>query len=997
MFFKTKRITLLLNIVVLSFILISITTQSAMNITPTTKTSNELMLNENTPIMNSIVETTTTTEDDIDNSTTFDFIHLSNYLLRHYTATEHAFKDNEGYYTTTATYNGFMISKMTGLERYIVSDEALVYSEYLKTLRADDLRGFAIHNELDASLTGTFNVLSILELINRADYISNNRNSSYFIKEDCLTVINETQITFKEIAEEEPTLESTYYGLKSLEILENQLEAIDLAKVANFIASTWNDDGYFDDSKNNDFIMDSWYAIYSLDIISNYINLGTTDVNPDYVTDFTDWLLLQQDDLNGGFGVNNATSYETGAALSILRLFDSLDNPSLNQEKAIEQILYSQYNNNTIYDGHGGFSPSNETHYEDYHFVTIENSFWATLGLYSTDYFINKSTIKVETEYFRYSTIQAEKYEVVQGEETNFYIRIVYNETYSFTAGVMDLDAANWNITKSDVIEEKNLNVFYYKYNIEVNDTDWSLGNHSFSISYETRNISFFEPTKRIYDFNLSVRLDLDLNYPTDENNDGKLSPGEDISFYISATNKTLNKETIYHPYGNVTVTLLDPQNEEVTLQKTVYLWPESANNTYINITLPAKLHLGQYKIIFVHSNDSIILSTSKMQITINDEVYLGIIGGNRELYPGNPYTLNFTYYYKFSHSFPDDANISVGFVSEASGETLFSENLVRSFLSYIVDPQVTVPNKMIMGKYNISSTVYWKKSDGTHFSNPKDAINNTLKTVTVIGIPVILENENNIMKPFDERSEVYYGESINVTVKIGIILPNDDVINVNDSIILRAEIINRTSEESLQYIDSELLDNDTVRFVGEINPNLKPVDDYSFRAQVYSRYNNSYIPLYDNRTNDKFIINMSISGTLELELPDIPNYNPENTSVATLWVKVFCEESSNYVSGLNLYAGIKRQGANESQTLYGINNVETSYQIVFPITNIEDDIYSISIIKVTDNELIGTFEIEVESIFQVKEIPIVSYVVLVLSAVFAAIVLYNLFLRLRI
>ena len=79
MFFKTKRITLLLNIVVLSFILVSITTQSAMNITPTTKATNELMVNENTPIMNSIAETTATTEDNVDNSTTFDFIHFYNY------------------------------------------------------------------------------------------------------------------------------------------------------------------------------------------------------------------------------------------------------------------------------------------------------------------------------------------------------------------------------------------------------------------------------------------------------------------------------------------------------------------------------------------------------------------------------------------------------------------------------------------------------------------------------------------------------------------------------------------------------------------------------------------------------------------------------------------------------------------------------------------------------------------------------------------------------
>lgn len=994
MLFKTKRITLLLNLIVFSLILISISTQSAMNIAPTAKTNTEIILTEETPIMNSIIESTITTEEDSVNST-FDFTNLYNYLARHYSSSEYAFRDIDGFYTTIATYNAFMILKMTGLERYIVTDEALIYSQNLKNLRADDLRGFAIQDSLEPSLTGTFNVLSILELINRADFISNNRNSSYYIKEDCLTVINDDQITFKEVTEEEPSLESTYYGLKSLEILDSQLEDSNLVKVANYIASTWQD-SYFEDKTDNNSLMDSWFAIFSLEIIADHIDLGTTEIPPDYRTEFISWLFQQQDDLNGGFGINNATSYETGAALSILRKLNSLNDPLLDQEKAVNLILSSQFNNDTLYDGYGGFSPTNETHFDDYHFVTTETSFWSSLGLYSVDYFINSSTIVVETDYFRSSITKAEKYDLIQGEEANIYIRIMYNNSYSFTAGILDLDAPSWNITTPETLEEKNLNVYFYKYEVNVNGTDWSLGNHSFSVSFEQRNISFFESTKRDYEFNLSVRLDLSFNYPTDENNDGRLSPGEEISFNIRATNKTLNEEIVYHPYGNITVTLFDPQGEEVSLLQTVYIWPENENNTFINVTLPAQIHLGQFSIKIVHSNNSIILSTSEMQLTINDEVYLGIIGGNRVLYPGKSYTLNLTYYYKYSHKFPTDANISIGFVSSVNSETIFVEKLTRSLLSYIIAPQITVPNRMIMGEYNISSTVYWKRADGTYFTNPKDAINNTLKTVTVVGLPVILEDENNVMHPFDERTEVYYGESINVTVKIGILLPNDEVINVNESIKFRAEIINRTSKISLQFIDSELVDNETVRFLGEINSNLIPADDYSFRTQVYSRYNNSYISLYDNRTNGLFIVNISISGTLQLEVFEIPTYNPANTSVVILSAKVLCVESDNYVSGLKLQAGIKKQGVNESQTIYGVNIDNSSYQIIIPISQLDDGIYTISIIREIDNNIIGSFEIELNTVTKIEEIPIVSYLILILSTVFIVLVIYNLYIRLR-
>jgi hypothetical protein len=1020
MFSKMKRKTIALRyLIVLSFILLSVIASTSTLSLATTSTT---VLNSTTRTQDSldtyVQELIVQEEDDNSSTPSLNFDSLYNYIARHYSTPDFGFRDQERFLTASATYYGYMILKMLGFERYVIFDEVVksrMYTNFSLALTNEDLRGYAEYETLEPSLLGTYSILSFLETADRPSYIQQNVNgSSQFIIEDCLVKPATDSWGFKETDNEEPTLVSTYYALKTLEILDNQLNNSGLVNLANFIASYWQGSYFNDTDTQHNAIFDTWFAVYALDIIQSHgVSLPSSLTS--YETALETWIVGLQDGTWGGLGLEDTpTSDETGAAMAVLRKLDILDSSSLNQTKAINFIIESQFLNDTLYRGHGGFSPNKNTHLAEYHYVTIERSYWAIMGLFSADFFLDQLIIDYETAFYREQTTnEVAKYDIIQGQETDVYYRISYNNKRSMTKGEIVTDITNFNFTTPVRKDDKEIeldDIYYTILNLNYNGTNWDLGNHTFTVNYSTKNFTLFEVQDRDFNITLNVRYAFDLAYPLDDNNDGNLSPGEKLAFLVEAYNISIIKgEEIQNnfPFGQINVTVYDPKGDIVLDLLDTYNWPPFQNQTYINMTLPI-IQLGDYRFQMVHWNNTsgVIFSVTTLTITISDTVYLAAITGNRDLNPGNPYTMTLTYHYQYSHEFPNDANITIGFVSQKTGVTLFTEQLewVSGF-NYRVNTNITVPNKILMGSYNISSTIFWMNRDGSYFTNPKDAINSTLPVVTIKGVPVLLNID---AKPFSDRGDsniVYYGEDINITATIGILLPDDSIIDVNESIVLRADVVNRTSLEVLQQIESILVDNQTVRFTGQIDANLVAGDYYGFSTKVLSRYNNSFIDLIDNSTNIQYSFNMSIAGTLELQniFYQIPATNVikptiiiEETPTVITEFEVFCTNDlseNNLVSNVELVAKIRTSGmlSNESLVTHGVSIFGDFYQLTFPIQGFLAGEYIIEIFRVVDDQILGSFEIILENEVIEIEIPLINYITVALVGIAGVLTLFNL------
>lgn len=945
-------------------------------------TNNEI-IQEDSPVIteNSLNKKSINNDDQAENDA-FNIEALYEYVGSLYQEEGIFLDTDEGYATSTATYEALSILRFFGLDYYQFGsdweEKEVTLADNLLNLRdKDGSGGFYLSPDANSpSLEGTFGVTTSLWIMDELP-LKLKPNTLELLKFVINSTFDEEKLGFHEIRQENCSIKATFQALTILDLIRKVViirELIDEEKtpfvnetVLNFMAnyseniyefleSSWENDSYFYSySPFQTKIEDTWYALQSIKILEQFgrlLEISLPKNLSDYQESVLNWLkslAKTTGSTKGGFGTSEyANVSETGMAYAIFRLFNATDEIIDTHSDTISFIYSSQFlkrENRTYRSSElvhvGGFGPNNLTYRDSDSSkrVNIHDTYYASLSLLLSGDIFNSIDLSLETTHYQeiirdYPDSMNQTNYIIQGKPA---ILEQYFEIYNYKShGSLELTTTvdNWNLTHPDYTE--NNPGFYgesnalYVVDLEEDlqaDFNWTLGPHKLTNMISIRNFPVIEPQVYHHNSTLFVGYDHEINFGSQD-----IKPGDVINttiFYQNRSVPTLLEQNITD--GTVSAILKSPNEKN-------YTWFElEPINTIIGAlfyawTVPDQALLGTWKLTTTFNQSNFVIVFID-QIEVIDTVMLDNISSMPQYYPGEDMNLNVSLKYT-NGNFTPNANASVVFTSNTTQTEIF--NLTLQYLqgNIYTTRGILCPTRFLYGFYNVSVRLVWNSS----LKLTADYISNVSSPVISIGgIPTIsnasFKTDYRGLNLLEENNLLYYGETINLTLIIG--FQSDSIIyNVTDErIVVKGGFTNITQPSSFIQLFQTSHSNETLFLSGLINNNLPNVT-FGSRFQILSEWNNSYVYLRNPMNISRYsTYNFSLVGTFNIkdiiymgtEMSDgLYCYALDTTSVISISFKIINNELRDHdipVPNLNLYGilDVQNRSGTLNQSLPGI------------------------------------------------------------------------------
>ena len=604
------------------------------------------------------------------NTNSFSLDNLFAYMTYIYDGNTHTFlstTENVSYTTALTDMEALAIIKMTGLENYLLLDQAGNKADIANNFQLAEssantnICGYPIvQSQPNPSLAGTFGALMTFYLLNLSTELkifggidtSYSSGMRYILSR---LFSNSTNSGFQETFDSPGSLPiaSTYWGVEILALLHTVVQYSMNSSVFNGIINTLQDHlyqqgniYYFNDSDVFiSSIVKSFYAISILQTLNNtfpglfHNSTNAQTLFAEVKTGLPNWLASLQTTKGAFVGALQAPEsvqpnvIDTGAALAILDILNG-SSQQFNVTLANKFLIASQYNGTYSPNDKGGWGLNNATYLSNESpNVNVENTFYAILGLYSSGYITNNLHVSVESQYGQTHNNNYYNNSVIAGiTPTTLFVKIKL-----FTNTVLINSFANvafstfqiptWNTTLNGTIRETvgSLNVYEYQINL-LNDTqhqyNWTWGKHDALITFELSNFNYLLPQKNISAVSfVIVRPDFSVLI-----NNTNAKPGNTITGTITVNNATLNPENkniLPGNFGQFDTKLIYPNGTSipVTTNATLTINNETLKYTF-NTTLPSALPIGDYNINVTLVNGTTIFY-SNQQFNVSDTFIL--------------------------------------------------------------------------------------------------------------------------------------------------------------------------------------------------------------------------------------------------------------------------------------------------------------------------------------------------------------------------------------
>ena len=873
-----------------------------------------------------------------------------------------------------------------------------------------------------------------------------------------------------------PTIRATFDAVFTLLTLHRpEFNATHALQVLNFLKSKFNSSaGLFDDgSQFTNPIVQTWLAIRLIDWLLpmiNAANLTQTPLTVDDVFNTTTTIQAIRDaqELTSDSNPRNASSMyggfsfvdgkepdveQTGAALAVL---SELGVPLTNENKSVINRTAALYffNRSQFIDTKvslplnklfGGFASNprlaNRTVAGDDfrpEFINMNNLFWVSLGALVSGWISENLEVTIETSVYLNDRSYGMSNYLIQGEISTVNLRFMVGDS-QYSHGELrltNLTIPTWNL---DHDTEANPNAFprnaTYQFTV-LNDTDrnynWSLGLHPVKGEYQIRSLNLIDPltfnfTSEVY---VGYRITLVKFNSTSTANPipTTITPNGTLLLEVHVQNRSLFTYRAHNiTTGNVTFLLIDPSGETMLNQTHVLnatVFRPVLNYTFANDSLLGTWRLQvlyEYNKSAVGPTDLLLVNKTR-DVNVETSIQLLDFGVNGDLYPGSP--LNITVSMAYPNGFiSPKVNASLNFKFKESSRSVFSVKLVHvNATNFTVAKTERVPQKLIMGSYELSITFTWNT---TRKSLITELTNETLMKAAIKGKVVALDAA--IINP---RQTYGVLDEVKANITIGVLLPNGTAIPVEPLLelsnasnsqdaentsslqandVLIAFLTNASNlEDVVDVFNTQVINASLNRFnvTLMLNPNLQN-DDYAISFKVKLPTNESFVFIRDVNDNARSILNLTLTYKASFEAVDFSLRSSDGTPIpensiareegfAVIAFKVqTTDNTATFVPNLSLYAILRDANGNNVSVLAVAYVASSSeYQLVFSLLSLESgqyqiDIYTVSAIKPDTKINKETFSFAVFEEQQLPIEPIIQAGVLVTLVIISAVVLY--------
>ncbi|MHA1447841.1 MAG: prenyltransferase/squalene oxidase repeat-containing protein [Candidatus Hodarchaeales archaeon] len=944
------------------------------------------------------------------NRTKLDLDALFDYLDQLYNPTSGKVQTRiNGYTTSIAVFQYLSVLKLTGIEKYMIGSESLneiIFSSNLDILK--DGPGYKINDDAEqASIAGSYGVITSLELMDEVEKLNIIAENGSII--EWLNTQRFTNITAQTGYFKDPgfpaDFETTYMALKIYDILDFEIPDTIKDNVSNWIISTWDTDHFVEPFTEESAIVSNWFAVNSLRLLNKSSDIVYPELNG-YEDELTAWLDSFRSSDDGGYTIsNNSTVTETGAALALIHTLGTFNSSTVDLNQTLQFIIDTQYLSVDSSRNYGGFSPNPSTHNnsEGRQQVSLKNTFYSCIGLFTAGYLLNQTDIQftIETKYSRDNGNTDAKNEVLQGVGTNLYLEIAGLEYKSFTGLDVELSHPSLNITRNLNDDQViNTETGLYEYGFILYNDSWELGPKSLSGTYALRNFTLFPVSVNTFNVNLTVNYGLDLTI----NKSGSFVPGEGFNLKILAYNGSTDNGNYQNiTTGTLNLTWMMPNKTRKLISSDDVVFPN--NITEYNLSIPVQADLGIWSLQIAHLNvsQSITYSSFNVSFEVNTGIELTEISGDLEVDPGDNYQIEIVFKYD-NGTFPAIINATCFIENNKTSDIVFNTTVEPVAIGagrFRLNTSDIIPNKLWAGYYNLSFVLSWNVSYSENYIS-NHVSNSTLRQLQLFGDAVVWNQT-------DFPSIVNPGQYISFLTNISILTSTDTILDVDGDVQLKAEILNSTDHIS-QRIFPEVQDEGIkYNFSFTLNPNLES-GNYRFKIQILHEVNNTYIDVLSGINRSSCVFNFTLQGVLTLDevsfltehvkMDDL--YHINLTELSTSAIVNFKVKSGNpmyAVSGLSLHANITGNEGEERLPKIAASLDSDIYQLIIPLSGRSDGNYTITIfteIALAENTVVGSIQISVKTISVEEFIPVelmIAYVVAGLAIVVTAL---NIFVRNR-
>ena len=951
------------------------------------------------PMLNNLKTKQNKITENIENSS-FDLESLFTYVNSLYEDEGIFLEAAGGYPTSIATYEALSILRFFGLDYYQFgsdwqSTEVTIADKLLDLSDESGSGGYALTPGISSpTLDGTFGVTTSLWIMNELPLKLKPITESLI---DFLynTTFDKIHLGFHEVGKD-ISIKATFQALTILDLIyqlvirpEPELQDKVISgwiqefftnystDLSNFLNSSWIDNSYFySNTPYRTKIEETWHALQAIDKLTRYAKLFGLPL-PSNLTDYRNpvinWLkVLKKTNgpTKGGFGTSEyANISETGMSLAILHLLNATN--EINHTDTISFIYASQFlkRENRTYHALervnlGGFGPNNQTYRnsELNHRINIHDTYFGALTLLLTGDIFNSIEHSLTTShYYEHPNINKTNL-IIQGQTATIeqHFKVFNYKSHGSLELLSVID--EWNLTHP-AYNERNA-AFYGKsdaqYDVNLlEDSDanfnWTLGLHSISNMISIRNLPIIRSPTYYSNSTLFVGYVNAVNFDP-----SVIKPGNDINVTILYQNRSvLTDSTQNITYGSVSADLTSPNGQNVTWFKLKPINTTIGGIPHVwNVDEQALLGTWVLTLTFNQTNFEFVSTTL---IEVSDTVTFYNISKLPQYFPGDSMDLNISLKYT-NGNFTTNANASVVFSSNKTQEEIFNLTLEHLYGNIYTSRNNKCPTRYLFGFYNVSIRLTWNRSSGFQIDS---IFNDSLPVINIEGIPTISEaffkTDYRNEVPLENNNPLYYGETINLSLKIGFKSHSSYNIINNETVVVIGGLVNSTDPSSFIQLFQTTQDNNTHYLSGLINTNL-PEGTFTTRFQIQSEWNDSFEYLRIPNDSSKYAeYNISLMGTFKISNANYMTnetseglyyYALDTTSVITISFSISNSDFDNIsVPNVNLYGtlDIKDNPGSLNQSLPSITSAldqdgNSIYLLSFPISSLSQNKYEIQI-----------------------------------------------------
>ncbi|MFQ5979775.1 MAG: hypothetical protein ACE5OZ_16720 [Candidatus Heimdallarchaeota archaeon] len=879
-----------------------------------------------------------------------------------------------------ATYQAAFIARVLGLDHFKdASDTAKIAN-----LTADQDLGFRINNETEvASIAATFGAGNTLYLLNATDLVNSSATARFLRSR-----YNSTG-SFRDLGKT-GTLLATYQAVQVDQLLQTAVVNPTMVDpIISFLETLWKP-GYFLDAevREGPFVQ-TWVAVSLLEELNKTqaVQLNQTQF-ADYSAQVNSWLT---DNYNDSLTNNTLTIQDAVAAILTLQKLKRLDSAGINMTEFVEFIALSQRSEAEETHFVGGFATSATA---DEATVSVENSFMAILGLLAIGRVFDNLTMTLSTAFGSGENLPQQ---VIQGDNETIQLAFqLFNSSipevdYLNISAEIDEPNANWTLS-----EPEYSGLSRYASTIQSSD-NWTLENHTVKIFVNLDRIPFISLPDRLFEDYIAVAYEIQVI----TNSSNFIRPTSGVQMDLQIMNRSVTThESLNVTASNVSVTLgypIDGKYRNLTnsvwngsivpANDTNVFQLEADGITTINFTIPNRVVLGDYSVRIANVTTNRTLRDFSIQVfvaetqfqlqALNDTLNFCTSKNDTTLVPGKTFNLSATLKYTVEPLRLPNGSLNASFVMTSTVNDSLSFSIPFEFWKdvnettiYRAGANATVPRRPLMGNFSVRVEFTWNLTAGYITSS---VMNPELPFVYVVGTPIaqnatiIAESGNLTSGPVT----IFYGEQVNASFEIGI---NETRTSLLEDTHVRAFLWNMSGGlvEEMTYLNQT---NTTHPFTTAIDPNT-PRAAYQIGVQLTLPHNGTVLNMtqfYLPGVGTPLIFQeyqFSLDGTLEIlesSVQYISVSNEKNQTaidefpVFSARFQVHCEESDEFITGLNLYGKLVGE-ENATFPDVGFSKDERYYQVWIPVEDLPEGEYELELYThtaVVADTLIGSIVID--------------------------------------